>query len=98
MYIVREIFSLHFGQYKDAKKLLDEAYSKGLLPEAKSSRVLTDFTGESYRLIFEEGYDTLSEYETSLTTSMIKPEWKKWYERFKLHVESSQREILKQVM
>ena len=98
MYIVREIFSLHFGQYKDAKKLLDEAYSKGLLPEAKSSRVLTDFTGESYRLIFEEGYDTLSDYEVSLTSSMTKPDWKKWYERFKPLVESSQREILKQVM
>lgn len=96
MYIVREIFSLH--HYKDAKKLLDDAYSKGLLPEANSSRVLTDFTGDSYRLIFEEGYDTLSEYEISLTASLQKPEWKKWYERFKLHVEGSQREILKQVM
>ncbi len=98
MYIVRDIFQLHFGQYKDAKKLLDEAYSNGLLPDAKSSRVLTDFTGDAYRLIFEEGYDTLADYENSLTTSMQKPAWKKWYERFKPHVECSHREILKQVM
>lgn len=98
MYIVRDIFQLHFGAYKDAKALLDEAYSKGLLPDAKSSRVLSDFTGDSYRLIFEEGYESLADYERSLGESMGKAAWKKWYEKFKQHVQSSQREILKQVM
>ena len=98
MYIIRDIFQLRFGAYKNAKTLLDEAYSKGLLPDAKSARVLSDFTGESYRLIFEEGYDTLAAYEKSLTESMNKPDWKKWYEKFKTYVESSQREILKAVI
>jgi hypothetical protein len=98
MYIIRDIFHLHFGAYKEAKKLLDDAYSKGLLPDAKSSRILSDFTGDSYRLIFEEGYDTLNEYERSLTESMSKAEWSKWYEKFRQHVEGSHREILKQVM
>jgi hypothetical protein len=68
------------------------------VPDAKSSRVLSDFTGDSYRLIFEEGYDTLAEYEKSLAESMGMADWKKWYEKFKQHVASSQREILKQVM
>jgi len=98
MYIVREIFRLHFGAFKDAKALLDEAYSKGLLPDAKSARVLSDFTGDSYRLIFEEGYDSLADFEKTLADSMSKAEWKKWYEKFKPHIESSHREILKQVM
>ncbi len=98
MYIVRDIFQLRFGVYKDAKALLDEAYSKGLLPDAKSARVLSDFTGDAYRLIFEEGYDSLSDYEQSLQQSMDKADWKKWYEKFKPLVVSSHREILKQVM
>ncbi len=98
MYIIRDIFHLKFGQYNDAKLLLDHAYSHGLLPEAKSSRVLTDFTGDSYRLIFEEGFDTLAEYEQSLSGSMQKPEWKKWYAKFKVHITSSHREVLKQIM
>ena len=98
MFIIRDIFQLRFGQYKEAKALLDQAYSKGLLPEAKSSRILSDFTGGSYRLIFEEGYDSLAAYEQSLQDSMGKDEWKKWYEKFKQHVESSYREILKVVM
>ncbi len=98
MYIIRDIFQLQFGHYKNAKALLDDAYSKGLLPEAKSSRILSDFTGDSYRLIFEEGYDTLAEYENSLTDSMSAAEWQKWYEKFKPYVMSSHREILKLVM
>lgn len=98
MYIIRDIFQLHFGAFKEAKALLEEAHSKGLLPDAKSARVLSDFSGDAYRLIFEEGHDSLADYEQSLTGSMNKPAWKKWYENFKQHVQSSHREILKQVM
>jgi hypothetical protein len=98
MYIVRGIFHLKFGHYGEAKRLLDEAYSHGLLPDAKASRILTDFTGDSYRLILEEGFDSLADYEKSLAEGMQKPAWKKWYERFKAQVESSHREILRQIM
>jgi hypothetical protein len=98
MFIIRDVFQLRFGEFKNAKALIDEAYSKGLLPDAKSSRVLSDFTGDAYRLVFEEGYDTLADYEKSLAQSMAKPEWKKWYERFKTLVLSSHREIVRQVL
>ena len=98
MYIIRDIFQLRFGHYKEAKTLLDEANSNGLLPDARSSRILSDFTGDSYRLIFEEGFDTLSDYEQSLEESMDKTEWKKWYAKFKEHIQSSHREILKTVL
>lgn len=97
MYIVRDIFRLKFGQYREAKALLDEAYSHGLLPDAKASRILADFTGDSYRLIMEEGFDTLAAYEQTMAAGMQNPEWKKWYDRFKPHVESSHREILRVV-
>ncbi|MDZ4748547.1 MAG: hypothetical protein SH808_08670 [Saprospiraceae bacterium] len=76
MYSVRDIFHLKFGHYREAKMLPDEAYSHGLLPDAKASRIVTDFTGDSYRLILEEGFDTLAGYEKSLADGMHKPEWK----------------------
>lgn len=98
MYIVRNIFKLRFDSFKDVKILLDEAYSKGLLPDVKSARILSGFTGDSYRLIFEEGYDSLAEYENLLTEHINKPTWKKWYKKFKVHVTGNQREILRQVM
>jgi hypothetical protein len=95
MYIIRDIFYLHFGKFKEASTLLHEASSRGLLPDAKSARVLSDFTGASYRLIFEEGYDSLEEYERSLAESMNKVSWKKWYSKFSLLVNRSEREILR---
>jgi hypothetical protein len=70
MYIIRDIFQLHFGHFKDAKTLPDEALKNGLMPNATSTRILSDFTGDSYRLIFEEGYDSLSDYERTLVGSM----------------------------
>ncbi len=97
MYIVRDIFQLKFGHYKDVKALMDEANAKKMFPEAKSFRMLSDFTGDSYRLIMEEGYDSLGEYEKSLTSGMNHADFQSWYTRFKEHLVSSHREILKVV-
>lgn len=98
MYIVRDIFQLKFGHYRPVKALMDEAIQKGMMPQAKSSRLLSDFTGDSYRFIFETGYDSLGDFEKELTGDMAKPDWQEWYKKFIEHVESSHREILKEVL
>jgi len=98
MYIVREIFHLQFGRYREAKALLDEGMQKHLLLQPSGSRVLTDFTGEGYRLIIELPYATLADYEADLKKELGGTGWKEWYEKFKALVRSSEREILKQVM
>lgn len=98
MYIIRDIFQLKFGHYRDAKALMDEAMKTGMLPESAANRALSDFTGDSYRLILEMGFGTLADYEKELNRDMSKPEWQAWYARFKEHVNSSHREILKQVI
>lgn len=97
-YITRDIFHLKYGHYRDVKELLEEARKDGLLPEGKAQRVLTDFTGDAYRLILEEGFDSLAEFERELTGELMKDGWQQWYKRFKEHVESGHREILKQIM
>jgi hypothetical protein len=97
MYIVRDIFQLKFGHYRDAKALMDEANSKKMFPESKSFRMLSDFTGDSYRLIMEEGYDTLAEFEKALSSGMAHADFQVWYARFKEQTVSSHREILKVV-
>jgi hypothetical protein len=98
MYIVRDIFYLKFGHYKEAKALLDEAVKKNLMPQTQQVRILSDFTGDAYRLIFEEGHETLAAYEKTLSESMGASDWQNWYVNFKQHVERSHREILKQVI
>ena len=77
---------------------MEEAFQKGMMPDGESKRVLSDFTGDSYRLIFETGYKSLADFEKELTTDMSKPEWQEWYKKFMEHVVSSHREILKVVM
>jgi hypothetical protein len=97
MYIVREIFYLQFGRYRDAKVLIDEATKGGFFPQTTGNRVLTDFTGASYRLIFESTYTALADFEKELAKDMGSANWKEWYEKFKVLVRHSEREILKQV-
>lgn len=98
MYIVREIFHLQFGRYREAKTLLDEGMQKHLLLQPSGSRILTDFTGEGYRLIIEVPYATLADYETDLKKELGGTGWKDWYEKFKALIRYSEREIMKQVM
>ena len=97
MYIIRDIFQLQFVQYREVKALLDEARANQVFPEAQTMRMLTDFTGDSYRLILEQGHKSLADYEKLLTEGMASPDWKNWYEKFKQHVSTSYREILKEV-
>jgi hypothetical protein len=97
MFIVREIFHLHFGRYREAKKLLDEGLQKGLMDLPDGSRILTDFTGEGYRLIMEMPFATLAAFETDLAKELNEAAWQEWYANFKPLVRFSEREILKQV-
>lgn len=96
MYIVREIFHLQFGRFKEAKALIDEALQKGLLA-LPNARFLSDFTGAGYRIIFESSYKSLAEFEKELTKEMSGNVWKIWYENFKPLIHHSEREILKQI-
>jgi hypothetical protein len=98
MYIIREIFHLQFGRYREAKTLIDEGMQKHLLLQPSGSRILTDFTGEGYRLIIELPYATLADYEAELKKELGGTGWKEWYEKFKALMRYSEREILKQVM
>jgi hypothetical protein len=98
MYIIRDTFYLKFGHFKNANGLLDEFYKKGLAPVEIKYRILSDFTGEAYRLIFEQSVDSLATYEESLKSVMAQAEWQTWYASFKEHIERSYREILKEIM
>lgn len=97
MYVIRDIFQLKFGHYRDTRSLFQEAMSMGMFPKDPNFRLLTDFTGDSYRLIMEMSAKSLAEYEKSLSEELGKSEWRSWYDKFIPHVESSHREILKEL-
>lgn len=95
MYVVREIFHLQFGRYKEAKALLKEAAHNNVFSQPAGSRIMTDFTGEGYRLILEHPFKSLADYETDLQKDMGGNGWGNWYEKFKPLIRQSEREILK---
>lgn len=97
MFVVREIFHLQFGKYKEAKALTDEAINTGILKFNAGARILTDFTGGGYRLIFESSYASLADFESDLGRELNAELWKVWYEKFKPLVKASEREILKEI-
>lgn len=94
-FVVRDIFNLVYGHYREAIAVMDEAMKSGMIPP--NGRILTDFTGDAYRLIFEMGFNSLADYEKALNTEFSQQGWRDWYEKFKPHVESSSREILRWV-
>lgn len=94
MIVVRDIFFLKFGKARDAKALLAEFNQILQKYDNTPRRFLTDFTGESYRLILESSFSDLSSYEKTLQSHFGREEWRKWYEKFVPIVNRSEREIL----
>lgn len=94
MYIARDTFHIQFGAFKNVLPGLRAAINQNLFP-MNGTKILTDFTGESYRIIIEMQFNTLADYENMLVNGMKDPAWQAWYEGFKPHVKSSYREILK---
>lgn len=97
MFIIRDIFQLKFGHFRDVKALYNEAVSNGMFPDSHSVRALSDFTGDAYRFVLEQAFASLADYEKALTTEMLRDEWQNWYMNFKEHIVSSHREVMKQV-
>lgn len=95
MIIVRDIFYLKFGKAREAKELLKDTIIVLKKYDNSPTRVLTDFTGKSYRLIMESSYSDLAEYEKALNTTLGAKEWRTNYEKFVPLVQSAEREILK---
>ena len=68
------------------------------MPESTGNRMLSDFTGDAYRVIMEMSFNSLADFEKELSTDMGKPEFQEWYKKFVEHVQSGHREILKVIL
>ena len=95
MILVRDVFRLKFGHAKQAKELLKEGYeiNKKEGYGKNKSRALTDLVGQSYTLVLESTFDSLSDYEAEMKDTFKSDDWKKWYPKFAEHAESGYREI-----
>ena len=95
MILVRNVFRLKFGKAKDAIQIWKDgqALAKRLGFKAKSTRILTDLVGDFYTLVFENTFESLSDFEQSGRDVMANPEWQSWFARTLAVTESGYREI-----
>ncbi len=96
MILVRNVFRLKFGKAREAVELWKEG--RTFMEKQKfgtaPTRLLTDLAGGNfYTLILENTFDSLTDYEQSEARVLKNDEWKKWYQKFVLLVESGHREI-----
>ena len=96
MIVVRNVFRLKFGRSKEAVGLWKEglALGKKLGFQSKSNRVLTDLVGPFYTVVFENTFESLSDFENAAKTLMPNPEWQAWYAKVSALTESGYREVL----
>ncbi|MCO4294504.1 hypothetical protein NF867_16700 [Solitalea sp. MAHUQ-68] len=93
MIVVRNIFQLKFGKAKEAKELWKEGRMINTSAQKHPYRVLFDAVGDSYTMIFEITFESLTQFESAMQTDMGSMEWKSWYAKFVPLCRSGKREI-----
>ncbi|HNP97840.1 MAG TPA: hypothetical protein PKK99_02240 [Bacteroidia bacterium] len=93
MIVIRDVFRLKFGKAREAKALMAETKKFSIQFGTDGSRMLTDLVGPSYTLVLETNFKNLAAWEQEMTKGMGTQEWKDWYVKFQLLVDSSYREI-----
>lgn len=66
MIVVREVFQLHYGKYKEAMALFKEMRDLDPSMNSTGTRFLTDAVGRYYTLIMESEYENLAAFEKSM--------------------------------
>jgi hypothetical protein len=91
VFVVRDVFRLHFGKAREALALQVEGRELERRMGYPVTRVLTDLTGPYYTLVMESTFDSLADLERAV--SNFTPEWRAWYARFAPLVREGRREI-----
>lgn len=94
MIVERNIFHLHFGHAREGLAAMKEMMSLGEFGSAM--RILTDETGDAYRLILEITFESYSQMETKMKELDVNT-WREKYQQFIPHCMRSYREYLRVV-
>jgi len=95
MILVRNVFQIKYGRAKEATAAWKDgmALFRRLAPGSSETRLLTDLVGTYYTLIFESGYESLADYETTMHRLMENADWRSWYPTVTELIEGGKREI-----
>ena len=97
MIVVREVFQLHYGKYREAIAIVKEMFKAGSDSGGSQPRLLTDAVGRYYTLIMESEYQDLAAFEKSMAEEMGGEGMRELNDRFVPLVMEGRREIFRVV-
>ena len=91
---VREVFQIAPDKMREAKALAREMAAYEVKMGGTAHTMLTDLTGEYYRLVLESEFESLAAFETALGKAFGTEEWQRLYAPFRALIRGGSREIL----
>ena len=93
MIIVRDLFHIQPDQMKKAKELIQEGREIMRRQGYSSVRVMTDLTGDYYRLVLEGEYNSLADFESAMKKVQANRKWQQFYPKLRKLILGGHREI-----
>ena len=93
MIIVRDLFHIQPDQMKKAKELTQQGREIMRRQGYSSVRVMTDLTGECYRLVLEGEYESLADFEAALKKVQANRKWQQFYPKLRKVILGGYREV-----
>lgn len=93
MILVRDVLKIDPAHMQEAKKIARENNEHGKKQGYPEMIVMTDLTGEFYKLVLESKFDSLAHYEQLMKRMMESKDWKKTYPRLRKFLRGGKREI-----
>ena len=96
MFVERNVFSLKFGQAKQAVAMWKDYLEKVHKEDNNIHvRMMTDLSGRGYTLIIEQIFNSYAEMEPGACPLVNRPDWKEFYQQFIAYCEGTKRTLFK---
>lgn len=93
MILVRDVLKIDPMQMKAAKEVIKQSDSSLTSLGMTRPKMMTDLTGEYYRLVMESEHADLATYERDMIKAMSTPEWQAFYAKLRPMVQGGTREV-----
>lgn len=91
MIVVRSVFQAKYGKGDELVQLMKE--SDTIWPSERKYRMMTDLSGQFFRVITEADYESISAWEADIQKYFGDDRFAAWFERMMPLVESGTREF-----
>lgn len=93
MILVRDVLQIDPMQMKAAREVVQQSETMLATTGYPRPKMMTDLTGDFYRLVLEGEFADLASYEREMTKTMAHPDWQAFYGKLRPMVKGGSREV-----